>query len=137
MTTLLAGDVEGDDANLPEVHLRIPYSQHLSSCHAHHLQKLHTSVSNKLHEAQSLLKTYYMFSLFCPDDGPAFICVQSTSSHTIWLRYILICLSKLCLHLPRRGGVPFKCSFKVVYIFLNPALDISSSILIALITFHK
>jgi hypothetical protein len=65
MMTLLADDVEGGDANLPEVRLHIPYSQHLSLRHVHRLQKLHTSVSNKLHEAQSLLKTHYLLSLFC------------------------------------------------------------------------
>jgi hypothetical protein len=63
MTTLLAGDVEGDDANLPEVHLRIPYSQHLSSHHAHHLQNLHASVSNKLHEAV-ITQNILLFRLF-------------------------------------------------------------------------
>lgn len=85
MMTLLVGDVEGDDADLPEVHLRILYSQHLSSHHVHHLQNLHASVSNKLHEAQSLLKTYYCSACFeQPDDGPTFMCVQSIPSNTLF-----------------------------------------------------
>jgi hypothetical protein len=84
MTTLLAGDVEGDDANLPEVHLRIPYSQHLSLRHVHHLQNLHTSVSNKLHEVQSLeIEKNILVQLLCKLTMVLTLHLSSLYPHTL------------------------------------------------------
>jgi hypothetical protein len=47
MMTLLAGDEEEGDFNLPGAHLHIPYSQPLLFHHGHHLQKLLINVSMK------------------------------------------------------------------------------------------
>jgi hypothetical protein len=110
MMTLLAGDGEGDDDNLPEVHPRIPYSRHLSLHHAHCLQNLHASVSNKLTNYLYMKHSHYWKHATCsacfeqPDDGPTFECPVYTLTHTILLIYILIFLSKLCLIFQGGGG---------------------------------